>query len=372
MTRDETGNYLAYDAWGRLVEVNDGSAVISAYGYDALNRRITHDDTGLYYSAQWQVVEERDTSSGAVEGQYVWSSVYVDAMVLRERDADPNTSGLEERLYVTHDANFNITSTIGLDGSTWEVIERYVFDPYGERTVLNADWTVDTDGLSDVVFVHGHQGGRHDLAVGLVDFRNRFLDTSLGRWTRQDPLGYVDGANVYVSYIRFGPVNSSDPMGLWGCNAKPPAGPVPRTDGVCCAAAAAAGFDAGDWGGVVCCDGRKVACDWSWKSPPPGGWDPGAQAAVASCITEHELDHLDDVNCGGAIPSLTRPLWANPALGNTTYQECRAYIKEWKCLNKNIGACATAQCHNQLADIIADRMRRIRANCGTYRPSDFW
>src|SRR5690606_36706173 len=167
MTRDETGKYLTYDAWGRLVMVDPTpppfgmSGDETTYAYDALNRRITHDDTGLYYSDQWQVLEERDISSGAVQGQYVWSPVYVDAMVLRERDTDPNTSGLEERLYVTHDANFNITSIIGDNGTDWEVIERYVYDPYGERSVLNADWTVDTDGLSDFDFVHGHQGGRH-------------------------------------------------------------------------------------------------------------------------------------------------------------------------------------------------------------------
>ncbi len=213
MTRDETGNYLVYDAWGRLVEVNDGSAVISAYAYDALTRRIAHYDTGLYYSNQWQVLEERDDSTGAVEGQYVWSPVYIDAMVLRDRDTGPNTAGLEERLYVTHDATFNVTSIIGLDGSTWEVVERYVYDPYGERTVLNADWTVDTDGLSDFAFVHGHQGGRHDLAVGLVDFRNRFLDTSLGRWTRQDPLEYIDGGSQYTNRLE-SPLRYTDALGL--------------------------------------------------------------------------------------------------------------------------------------------------------------
>jgi RHS repeat-associated protein len=118
-----------------------------------------------------------------------------------------------ERVYVVQDANFNVTSIIGKNETDWEVIERYIFDPYGERTVLNADWTVDTDGLSDFNFVHGHQGGRHDLAVGLVDFRNRFLDTSLGRWTRQDPLGYVDGMSLYNSY-RNAPVRFLDPAGL--------------------------------------------------------------------------------------------------------------------------------------------------------------
>ncbi len=134
------------------------------------------------------MLEERDASSGDVEVQTVWSPVYVDAMVLRDEDTDADgdtqDAGGGERLYVLHDANFNVTALTDVAGI---VQERFLYDPYGERTVLNADWTVDTDGLSDFAFVHGHQGGRHDLAAGLVDFRNRQLHTSPGRWERQHP-----------------------------------------------------------------------------------------------------------------------------------------------------------------------------------------
>ena len=165
-----------------------------------------------YHSQQWQVLEERSAATGDVEAQYVWSPVYVDAMLLRDRDTNGDGT-LEERVYVTQDANFNVTSLFGDNGTDWEVVERYLYDPYGERTIFNADWTVDTDGLSDFAFVHGHQGGRHDLATGLVDFRNRHLDTSLGRWERQDPMGYVDGASMY-GFVTSNPTTLIDPAGL--------------------------------------------------------------------------------------------------------------------------------------------------------------
>src|SRR5262249_2431953 len=88
-TTDEQGGQLKYDAWDRLVQVKDaGGAVLSAYAYDALGRRevetsggTTHD---LYYSAAWQVLEERQ--SGQAQAQSVWSPVYVDALVERDRD----------------------------------------------------------------------------------------------------------------------------------------------------------------------------------------------------------------------------------------------------------------------------------------------
>ena len=216
MTGDETGQTLKYDAWGRIVEINtDGTGAVEiTYAYDALHRRIDQDGQHLYYSDGWQVLEERNSASAAyATHQYVWSPVYVDAMVLRDRDANASNDGmLEERLYVTHDANFNVTALVDTGGV---VQERFIYDPYGTRSVLDANWAADANGLSDYTFLHGHQGGRHDLEAGLVHFRNRDLDTSLGRWTRQDPLGFVDGPNTYV-FVSSTPLCRVDPSGLIG------------------------------------------------------------------------------------------------------------------------------------------------------------
>jgi hypothetical protein len=91
MTTDETGKQFVYDAWNRLVKAKtSGGTDIIAHGYDALGRRITTTPAGGtarhdYFSTGWQVIEERDGS--AVKAQNVWSLAYVDAMVLRDRDA---------------------------------------------------------------------------------------------------------------------------------------------------------------------------------------------------------------------------------------------------------------------------------------------
>src|SRR5262249_52953331 len=44
------------------------------------------------------------------------------------------------------------------------------------------------------------------------DVRHRVLDSDLGRWTRRDPLGYVDGMGLY-GYVG-GRLNFVDPYGL--------------------------------------------------------------------------------------------------------------------------------------------------------------
>jgi YD repeat-containing protein len=141
LTTDQTGKTLVYDAWNRLVQVKEGSTTLVTYSHDALNRRVTEDRSGtvtdLYYSAAWQVLEER--VSGTTKIQYVWSPVYVDALVLRDRDANglpgdgPRGDGLEERLYVQQDANWNVTALVDAAGN---VVERYVYNPFGAVAVL--------------------------------------------------------------------------------------------------------------------------------------------------------------------------------------------------------------------------------------------
>jgi len=55
-------------------------------------------------------------------------------------------------------------------------------------------------------------------SLELYYYRNRVLDPTTGRFTSEDPLGFVDGPNRYV-YVGNNPVNYFDPNGLfisWG------------------------------------------------------------------------------------------------------------------------------------------------------------
>jgi RHS repeat-associated protein len=179
MTTDQNGHTLIYDAWNALVQVKNGSTVLETYGYDALNRRITENPgtvRDLYYSMLWQVLEE--DVSGGMQDQYVWSPVYVDALV--ERDTPT------QRMYVEQDADFNVTALVDTSGN---VQERYVYDPYGAVTILAANWT--TRSGSSYGWIYLHQGGRFDNATGLYGFRNRDYSPTLGRWLQNDPIGYL-------------------------------------------------------------------------------------------------------------------------------------------------------------------------------------
>jgi RHS repeat-associated protein len=206
MTTDETGKEYGYDAWNRLVVVKDsGGNELVRYEYDGHTRRVQeHRGTTneLYYSDQWQVIQEGVLDSDPIT--YVWSPVYVDAMVARDGDGRFVPSG---RVYVTHDANFNVTAITDSSGT---VVERYTYDPFGTATVRDAAWTVTTPAYG---WQYLHQGGRLNAESGLYSFRYREYSPTLGRWVTIDPMGLNPDINVYRAILN-NTLFTHDPLGL--------------------------------------------------------------------------------------------------------------------------------------------------------------
>src|SRR5262249_54503059 len=120
-----------------------------------------------------------------------------------------NNGTLDERLWVQQDANYNVTALVNGSGS---VVERYVYDPYGRRTILDANFN--TRSSSSYAFVNGFQGLRLDTTSGLYNARNRDLSPKLGRWIQPDPLGFGAGDTNFYRAARNDTVNNSDPSGL--------------------------------------------------------------------------------------------------------------------------------------------------------------
>jgi RHS repeat-associated protein len=217
LTEDDPGSggqEYFYDGSNLLTRVEDGSSNrIASYAYDALGRRIEKDVedasgdivTHFYYDGQ-RMVEERDATSGGVQRQYAWGGLYIDELILF-RDV---SGGDDDYLPLRHH-NFNIVALV--DRGTGSVVERYDYNPYGQRFVLDDDYSDDADGRSDVGLDIGHQGLMHDEVTGLIYQRARIWNPPLGRFNQPDPLGYPDGMNRYAGYhIMHGTL---DPLGLW-------------------------------------------------------------------------------------------------------------------------------------------------------------
>jgi RHS repeat-associated protein len=192
------------------VKTSGGSTIVT-YKYDAITRRTSEtkgsNTRDFYYTAGWQVLEEK--LNGTTDISYVWSPVYVDALIVRDRDTDANGS-LDERLYVLQDANFNVTALVNASGT---VVERYTYDSFGSVTVYDASWNVRVSG-SSYGWIYHHQGGRWDTQTGLYLFGYRDSSPTIGRWLQIDPIGFTAGDPHLWRSEGNNPPNFLDPSGL--------------------------------------------------------------------------------------------------------------------------------------------------------------
>ncbi len=149
----------------------------------------------------------------------------------------------------------------------------------------------------------GKVSGRRTYAPGLAVFLSRVrLEEQLGG---EHPYGYALN----------NPVTYTDPTGLQPCFQSScdtyPGGP--------CAYAKSIGDDFGQFGGVVCCNGKKYTCVWK---------NPGSYPGMGKCVGVHEGTHTGQVDCPPT--GYVRPHWRTP--GDKDKNECHAYIIGTACL----------------------------------------
>ena len=228
---DANAMHFRYDAWNRLstIHLDDGDTsgtldandtLLATYRYDGLNRRVmkvTHADantTGqyMYHNESWQVVEIRrgvnQTPTAAAYKQYVWDIRYIDAPVCRWWDDDANSATAAKVHYFTNDGNFNTTALV--DANSGGVVERYLYDPYGKPTFLDANWAPRSSSSYDNDILYC--GYWYDPETGLYHVRERYYDPVTGTWKTRDLILYPDGMNLY-EYVLSSPVSNLDATG---------------------------------------------------------------------------------------------------------------------------------------------------------------
>jgi RHS repeat-associated protein len=222
---DPTSSFAAtYDAWNRLVKLENGWDAVSEYAYDGAKRRgvqKTYDSGELdqtrhfYYTdpQKWQVIDERLESSGEISAnadrQFVWGLRHIDDFVLRDRDTDSNGS-LDERLYALQDANWNVTAVADTSG---DVQERYAYSAYGAPRVLTPAFTVRASSSYDTEVLYA--GYRHEEATGLYHTRRRVYQPELGCWVQRDPIAFEARDPNFYRYVHGQPIHAVDPFGLY-------------------------------------------------------------------------------------------------------------------------------------------------------------
>jgi RHS repeat-associated protein len=197
LTTDSAYTY-AYDEENRLVAVtrNSDSVVVGQYQYDALSRRVQKiantsgtPTTTRYFYDDARIIEEQDPS-GATQATYVYGN-YVDEVLTMDRGG--------QTYYYHQNALWSVEA---ITDSTASVVERDAYDAYGSPTILP----------SIIGNPYLFTGRQLDAETGDYFYRARYYDPVKGRFLERDPLGYIDGMNLY-EYGRSNPQTFTDPKG---------------------------------------------------------------------------------------------------------------------------------------------------------------
>lgn len=117
---------------------------------------------------------------------------------------------IKKETYVPlYDLQGNITCL--LDSQRRKVLETYGYSAFGEEEILNEKGCVISDSSAGNPW--RYRGKRVDKEVGLMYFGYRYYDPEVGRWISPDPLGAIDGPNLYA-YARNNPMKYVDYFGL--------------------------------------------------------------------------------------------------------------------------------------------------------------
>jgi RHS repeat-associated protein len=200
LTGNSNGQVYVWDVENRLTTATDNqNNTLGTYTYDALGRRVSKTVgalTTVFVSDGLQKICEYE--NGTLARSYAYGSYIDEPLVM--------ISGVNKYYYHSN----NLYSVAALTDNVGTVIERYKYDPYGKATILAADG-VTIRAVSLYGNRVGHTGRTKDDETGLMNFRQRMWDMNLGRFMNRDPLGHVDGYNLYQGY--FVP-NGLDPLGL--------------------------------------------------------------------------------------------------------------------------------------------------------------
>lgn len=185
------GYLMIWDAWNRLVQVNDAqiSSEVARYAYDGTTRRTTTVSDGImrhyFYNDVWKSVEERLDGSVTPEQQYFWGMRPGHRDELLRRDHDSTS------LYCLMDYYDPIAITDG-EGA---VQERFNYSAFGLAQFQDAEFAPQPASTINWTFLF--HGQFRDTETGWDNYGYRYYLPELGRWPSRDPIGEIAGLNLY-------------------------------------------------------------------------------------------------------------------------------------------------------------------------------
>ncbi len=205
------------------------------------------------------------------------------------------------------------------------------------------------------------------LVAGASETCARMFDPELGRWTRRDPLGYIDGMNVY-EYVRSAPLSAVDPHGFERelctnglCHIGGPLPTLPLRFFIeyakCCEEECEKDTRAA--GIVACCYGQVIPCICPENWPPYSSCFAGAYGA---CLRGHEQHNTLMYECDDQDQSRLKPGVTGTDL---MCNEAEAYGSEAACISSidcDANCTDTDECERWNCEY-AKKFRYVEAKC---------
>lgn len=209
-TKNSDSSYTVYtwDYINRLsnvTEKNSSNTILSTvdYVYDTLDQRIKRSYDGDGPGAGSPVVSRYVYDGVDIPLQFDGSNNlthrYLHGPTVDQILADENVGGT---LYWP--LSDDLGTVRDIVNSSGTVLNHLKFDSFGKVT---------GESNSAVDHIYGFTGRERDEETGLNFHRARYLDTNVGRWVSEDPIGFHAGQPSLVQYVGNSPLNFTDPNG---------------------------------------------------------------------------------------------------------------------------------------------------------------
>jgi RHS repeat-associated protein len=196
---------LSYDALNRLMSLETSSEK-TVYTYDALDRRLSKqqftrgDSWELQQEQHYLYVGLQEVGAANPQGK-------IEELRLLGKRGIPIAIEIQGTPYVPLHDHLGHCNTL-LDMASNQVIETYDHTAFGLEQIFDADGNAQEGSINPWRYA----SKRFDPESGFIYFGKRYYVPSHNRWLTPDPLGMVDGVNLYP-FLRNNPFRYIDPDG---------------------------------------------------------------------------------------------------------------------------------------------------------------